>query len=238
MIILKGGRTEAGGRATFSHTGSLAGQLQIFDAACRQAGAIRVNSIEELNDCAVAFHYLPLLAGPRIAVVGVGGGNSVLAADDIAAAGLEVPHLPESTQAALSDFTPISGTSVRNPVDTTVGFGPDGPKLMQETLRIVAEASNIDVIMLQAAIGWGPGSRATDQVEHAKQLATSTADASDSSGKPVVMIVRPPMTTEVMEATVAFREEAAERGLATFSSVGSAAQALRKRLDWQAQREG
>ena len=109
---------------------------------------------------------------------------------------------------------------------------------MQETLRIVAEASNIDLIMLQAAIGWGPGRGAADQVEHAKQLAASTADAIASSGKPVVMIVRPPMTTEVMEATVAFREEAAEQGLATFSSVGSAARALHKRLDWQVEREG
>ena len=238
VIILKGGRTEAGGRATVSHTGSLAGQLKIFDAACRQAGAIRVDSIEELNDCAVAFRYLPHLAGPGMAIVGVGGGNSVLAADDVAAAGLEVPHLPKRTQAALGEFTPVAGTSVRNPVDTNVGFGPDGPKLMQDTLRLIAEAPNIDVIMLQAAIGWGPGRRAADQVEHAKQLAASTAIASESSGKPVVMIVRPPMTTEVMEATVAFREEAAERGLATFSSVASAAQALRKRLDWQAEREG
>jgi acyl-CoA synthetase (NDP forming) len=238
VIILKGGRTEAGGRATVSHTGSLAGEVKIFDAACRQAGVIRVNSIEELNDCAIALRYLPPITGPRMAIVGVGGGNSVLATDDVSAAGLEVPHLPESTQAALGEFTPVAGTSVRNPVDTNVGFGPEGPKLMQETLRLIAEAPNIDVIMLQASIGWGPGSRAEDQAEHARQIAVSTADAIESFGKPVVMIVRPPMTTEVMAATVAFREEAAEKGLATFSSVASAANALRKRLDWQGQREG
>ena len=237
VIILKGGRTEAGGRATVSHTGSLAGAITIFDAACRQGGAIRVDSIDELNDCAVAFRYLDHLAGPRVGIIGVGGGNSVLATDEVAAVGLEVPHLPEKTQAALGEFTPVAGTSVRNPVDTNVGFGPEGSKLMQETLRLVAEAPNIDIIMLQAAIGWGPGRGAADQAEHAKQIAASTADAIASFGKPVIMLVRPPITTEVMAATVAFREEAAARGLAVFGSVRNAALALRRRLDWQAQRE-
>ncbi len=238
MIILKGGRTEAGGRATVSHTGSLAGELKIFDAACRQAGAIRADSIEELTDCALAFRYFERITGPRMGIVGVGGGNSVLATDEVAAAGLEVPHLPDATQAALGEFTPVAGTSVRNPVDTNVGFGPEGPKLMQETLRLIAEAENIDVIMLQAAIGWGPGSRAADQIEHAKQIAVSTADAIANFGKPIAMIVRPPITEESMAATVAFREEAAKQGLAIFGSVANAARAIRKRLDWQKQREG
>ncbi len=148
------------------------------------------------------------------------------------------PHLPEETQAALGEFTPVAGTSVRNPVDTNVGFGPEGPKLMQETLRLIAEAPNIDVIMLQAAVGWGPGRGSADQVEHAKQIAASTANAVESFGKPVVLLLRAPITTEVMEATVAFREEAAKRGLAVFGSVRNAALALRRRLDWQAQREG
>ena len=74
-------------------------------------------------------------------------------------------------------------------------------------------------------------------VEHAKQIAASTAEVIESFGKPVVMLVRPPITTEVMEATVAFREEAATLGLAVFGSVRNAALALRRRLDWQAQRE-
>jgi len=239
VIILKGGRTEAGGRATVSHTGSLAGQLAIFDAACRQAGAIRVESIEELNDCAVVFRYLGDISGPNMAIVGVGGGNSVIAADDVASAGLEVPHLPEATQAALGEFTPVAGTSVRNPVDTNVGFGPEGQRLMQETLRIIAEAPNIDAIILQAAIGWGPprAGGAPDHAEHAREVAQSTAEAIGSFGKPIIMIVRPPLTTEDMEATVAFREEAAKLELATFSSVGAGASAIRRRLDWQAARE-
>jgi acyl-CoA synthetase (NDP forming) len=140
VLILKGGRTEAGGRATVSHTGSLAGEMRVFDGACRQAGALRVEGMEELVDCAVAFRFVPRLAGARVGIVGIGGGNSVLAADAVAAAGLEVPPLPEETQRELAAFTPVAGTSVRNPVDTNVGFGPEGERLMRETLRLVAPA--------------------------------------------------------------------------------------------------
>ncbi|MEX0786178.1 MAG: CoA-binding protein [Dehalococcoidia bacterium] len=237
VIILKGGRTEAGSRATISHTGSLAGQLRVFDAVCRQAGALRVDSIDELVDCAAAFSFVKQLAGPRIGLVGVGGGHSVLAADDVAAAGMQVPPLPAATQRALARFTPVAGTSVRNPVDTNVGFGPDGPRLMDETLRLVAEAPNIDVIFFQAPVGWGPGRRDPDTLaEQARVLATSTGEAMARFGKPVITPIYPPMNADALAATTAFQEEAARHGIATFPSVPRAARALRRMLDWQAAR--
>ncbi|KAA0232016.1 CoA-binding protein, partial [bacterium] len=119
VVILKSGRTEAGTRAASSHTASLAGSLQIFDALCRQAGAIRVESLEELVDTAVAFQFVKRLAGPNIVVVGGGGGASVLAADDLDAAGLKLPALLPETQEALAKVTAEAGTSIRNPIDTT-----------------------------------------------------------------------------------------------------------------------
>jgi len=238
VIVLKGGRTEAGGRATFSHTGSLAGGLHVFDAACRQAGAIRVDSMDELIDCATAFRFIKKLAGPGTGIVGVGGGNSVLAADAVDATGLKVPPLPEATQSALAEFTPVAGTSVRNPVDTNVGFGPDGERLMRETLRHVAEARNIDVIFYQAAVGWGPrrGDK-FDPVEHAKRTAISTGDVFATLDVPAALIVRSAQTSEAMEAILAFQQEAASRELAVFPSVARAAKALRHLLDWQSSRE-
>ena len=239
VIVLKGGRTEAGGRATVSHTGSLAGALQVFDAACRQAGALRVDDIDELIDCAVAFRFVGRIDGPRVGIVGVGGGHSVLAADAVASAGLEAPPLPEETQRALAEFTPVAGTSVRNPVDTNVGFGPEGDRLQRETLRLVGEAPNIDIIFFQGAIGWGPGRRDSgpDPVEQARQLAVTTGEAMAQVGKPVVVPLRPPLTAEAMEATVAFQEEASAHGIATFPSVSRAARTVRRLLDWQAGRE-
>ena len=152
VVILKGGRTQAGTRAVMSHTASLAGSFEVFDALCRQVNAVRVNSVEEMVDLAVAFRFMDAPKGPGVAVVGGGGGFSVFAADEIDDAGLECPILPEHTQEALREFTPAAGTSVRNPVDTIALFQPPG---LQKTLQIIGEAENIDVVMFHTSFSWG-----------------------------------------------------------------------------------
>ncbi len=91
-IILKGGFTAAGARAASSHTGSLAGSSAVFDALCRQAGALRVDSLDELYDMTVAVTTrVREVRGPRAVLAGGGGGFSVLSADAIAHHGLELP---------------------------------------------------------------------------------------------------------------------------------------------------
>ena len=236
VVILKGGRTEAGSRAANSHTGSLAGSLQIFDAAVRQAGAIRVDRLEELVDSTVAFRFLPRLPGPRAGIVGVGGGNSVLASDEVASYGLQMPPLPEATQRLLVEFTPSAGTSVRNPVDTSVGWGPEGLKPMLDTIRIVAEAPNIDFVLYHTGWGWGPNRPGPSLSEMASEAAVKIGDLSHEVGKPVVCVARPPTTEVGMTATLAFQEEAAARGLPVFSSVQAASLALARLLAWQENR--
>lgn len=238
VVILKGGRTEAGTRAVNSHTGSLAGSLQIFDAAVRQAGAIRVDRMDELVDSVVAFRHLRSLRGPRAGIVGGGGGYSVLASDEIGAAGLEMPPLPDDIQQKLHDFTPTAGTSVRNPVDTSVGWGPDGLKPMLDTIRIVAEAPNIDYILYHTSWGWGPNRAGMpDIVAAAREQGTKLAELSAEAGKPIVCVARTPTSDVGMEATLAFQDAAAAGGLAVFSSVHSASLALVRLLAWQARRQ-
>jgi acyl-CoA synthetase (NDP forming) len=235
VAILKGGRTETGARAASSHTGSLAGSLQIFDAAVRQAGAVRVDRMEELVDQAVAFRYLKTLPGPRAGIVGGGGGYSVLASDEIGAAGLEMPPLPDDVQQKLHDFTPTAGTSVRNPVDTSVGWGPDGLKPMLDTIRIVAESPNIDYILYHTSWAWG-ATRAEGPtiVETAADTAVKLGDVAKEAGKPIVCVARIPTSELGMAGTLSFQQSVAEAGLPCFNSVASAALALRRMLDWQA----
>ena len=81
IIILKGGITEAGATAAASHTGALAGSNEVWDALFRQAGIIRVYSLEELIDMTMTFNCLPLPSGKRTLVFGIGGGATVLATD-------------------------------------------------------------------------------------------------------------------------------------------------------------
>ncbi len=240
VVILKGGRTEAGTRAANSHTGSLAGSLAIFDAAVRQAGAMRVDRMEELVDSVVAFRFLGSLRGPRAAIVGGGGGYSVLASDEVASHGLRMPALPEDIQQKLVAFTPTAGTSVRNPVDTSVGWGPDGLKPMLETIRIVAEAPNIDFILYHTSWSWGPnrGGQTAHPggptiVEAARESATKLGELAAEIGKPIVCVARIPTTETGMGGTLTFQHEAAAGGLAVFPSVDAASLAVQRLLAWQ-----
>jgi len=237
VAILKGGRTEEGTRAVNSHTGSLAGSLQIFDAAVRQAGAVRVDRMEELVDQAVAFRYLKSLPGPRAGIVGGGGGYSVLASDEVGASGLQMPALPEDVQQQLRDFTPTAGTSVRNPVDTSVGWGPEGLKPMLETIRIVAESPNVDYVLYHTSYSWGAmRAEGPSIVEVAGEAAQGIGEVARASGKPVVCVARIPTNELGMAGTLAFQRSVAEQGLACFNSVRDAALALTRMLQWQARR--
>ena len=237
VVILKGGQTEAGSRATASHTGSLAGSPRIFDAAVRQAGAVRVDRMEELVDQAVAFRYLKSLPGPRAGIVGGGGGYSVLASDEIGCAGLEMPTLSAEIQQKLRDFTPTAGTSVRNPVDTSVGWGPEGLKPMLDTIRIVSEAPNIDYILYHTSYSWGAMRAEGPQItEVAAESAGKIGELAKAAGKPIVCVTRIPTSDVGMAGTLAFQTEAAAHGLATFHSVQSAALAFQRLLAWQAAR--
>lgn len=237
VVVLKGGRTEAGTRAANSHTGSLAGSLQIFDAAVRQAGAVRVDRMEELVDMAVTFRYLRELRGPRAGIVGGGGGYSVLASDEVDAAGLQMPALPSEVQQKLKDFTPTAGTSVRNPVDTNVGWGTEGLKQMLDTIRIVAEAGNVDYILYHTSWGHGPNRGDADQVvAAAKRQGAAVGELAVEIGKPIICVARTPTSAPAMEATVGFQEECAAHGLPVYGSVAAAALSLSRFVAWQSRR--
>ncbi|MCF8061320.1 MAG: CoA-binding protein, partial [Deltaproteobacteria bacterium] len=89
IVVLKSGRSRAGARAAGSHTGAMAGEDSVYDAAFKRAGIVRVDTIGELFDCAELIAKQPLPSGSGLAVVTNGGGPGVMAADALAARGLE-----------------------------------------------------------------------------------------------------------------------------------------------------
>ena len=232
-IVLKSGRTEAGSRAASSHTASLAGSLEIFDGLCRQSGAIRVESMEELVDTAITFQFVKKLHGPNVCVVGGGGGASVLAADDLDAAGLKVPTLLPETQEALAKVTHEAGTSIRNPIDTTSLWEEKG---FVATLSPVAEAPNIDVILYHTGFGFGMGSRMGNTRKRAESQAEGLARVQEESGKPVVVAIRPSLEPESLAQANDFQEACWQRGLAVYPGIARAAQGLANMLRWQEMR--
>lgn len=231
VAILKGGRTEAGSRAANSHTASLAGSLEVFDALCRQAGALRVSSLEELVDFAVTFRFVKNLQGPNVCVVGGGGGASVLAADDLDSVGLKVPALLPETQEALARVTAEAGTSIRNPIDTTSLWEEKG---FESTLMPAAMAPNIDAILYHTSFGSNGSSRVRNIRDNFIRQADGLKNVQESSGKPVVVAIRPATTTEGFQQSIEFQEYCWRNGLAVYPSVARAASGLSNMLRIQA----
>lgn len=225
LVMLKGGRTEAGSRAATSHTASLAGSLQIFDALCRQAGAVRVDSMDALVDAAVSFRFIGELRGPNVVVIGGGGGISVLAADDLDAAGLVLPALLPETQEALAKVTHEAGTSVRNPIDASALWDD---KVFDATLEACATAPNVDVLLFHTSFGsGGPGGRSMgDPRARMERQVEAFVRVRDEFGKPVVMAIRPAMSLSGFIQAQDFQELCWRSGIATYPSIERAAKGL------------
>jgi acyl-CoA synthetase (NDP forming) len=133
VVMLKGGRTEAGNRAAASHTGALASNLRIFDAAIRQAGIVVADQPMDLLDLSAAFSSLPLPRGNRVAVMTLGGGWGVVASDLCVENGLIIPALSEELVKVIDGILPPYW-SRSNPIDLVGEFSPEIPLKVMEAL--------------------------------------------------------------------------------------------------------
>jgi len=126
ILVIKSGRTIAGARAAASHTGALAGSEAVYDAIFKQAGIIRVDSINELFDYAIAFAYKnksetgkftrKVPGGNRVAIVTNAGGPGIVATDMTVSSGLKLANFQEETIEALESHLPLTA-NLHNPVD-------------------------------------------------------------------------------------------------------------------------
>jgi acyl-CoA synthetase (NDP forming) len=176
VALLKSGRTEAGGRAAASHTGALATDDRVLDAALRQLGIARVDDIDELLDAAQAFEFPLRPKGPRIAVVTTSGGSGILAADAVEEVGLELSELSGASIAALEEIVPPFG-AVENPVDITATVLSD-PSLFDKSLDVLIADDAVDIIIACFCVMAGP------DVEKA---VTALSKAARKGGKPILV---------------------------------------------------
>ena len=153
-LVWKVGNSEAGAKAAASHTANLGGAPALYRAAFRQAGAIEVTDVTDLADCVHAFEGGRLPRGPRIAVVTVSGGAGILMADRCTDAGLVLPVLADETLTQLRALLPAFA-GLNNPIDITAD-ALKTPEILAQTLRIVAQDPNIDVLGLLLAAVSGP----------------------------------------------------------------------------------
>jgi acyl-CoA synthetase (NDP forming) len=140
VIILKSGRTAAGGSATASHTGSMSGDDKLYEALFAQTGAIRAASIDELIDLARVFSTQPMPQGNSLGIVTTSGSVGALTTDVAVTSGLAVPPLSQSTVKRLKAEAP-PWMNVRNPLDV----GPSG--LFAKALSAVLKEPRIDMVL-------------------------------------------------------------------------------------------
>jgi len=224
VLILKGGRSEEGGRAIASHTGSAVIPQRLWDAAVRQCGAIGVSTMDEMIDTAKALLYLPPVKGERVGVAGGSGGQSVVAADLFAEAGLRVPSLTPQSYKELASFFVLIGGGYPNPVDTG---GNVNSLELGRIMQILARDDHIDnLVMILSA---KPGRRADiRQVETGLRL---LEDLKNGTKKPVMALVyfSHPSAEEEARGIILRLQE---RGIPAFPSILRGARALKQALDY------
>ena len=151
IVMLKGGRSEAGRRAAGSHTGSLAGSWEVYRAACAATGVVLAEETEEFFDAIETLVTIPTTrpAARGVAVVTVSGGPSVIVADTAEREGLEVPALTGATRAALRGLLPPFA-AVGNPVDLTPQVEP--ARIAEAVRRVLDEPSVAGVIAVNVGL--------------------------------------------------------------------------------------
>ncbi len=151
IIALKVGRSSAGARAAASHTGSLAGDDIILDAAFRQAGIVRVSNADELVDMADVFSNCSIPKGNRLVIMSEGGGDNSIAADNAEKYEMQVPLLSEETQEKIKPIL-LAGMPAHNPIDYG-GTAEENPDVIAQCVKTCMEDDQVDGILITGFFG-------------------------------------------------------------------------------------
>lgn len=173
VVAIKSGVTQSGSRAVSSHTGSLAGSEQAYQAAFLQAGILRAQSMQSLFDMALALGYQPPLPGDRIAIVTNAGGPGILATDALERAGMSLARFDYETIHALEKSLP-DAASAANPVDVLGDARADRYRFAMDQ---VAADTNVDGILVLLT------PQAMTEIEATAQ---AVCDLSEKYDKPVL----------------------------------------------------
>ena len=150
IVLWKGGESKAGATTIASHTGSLAGEWRLWETFFRQAGAIRVGSMNEWADAVLALCLLPPAKGKGVFLIGGGGGTSVGNSDTCIREGLDVPPLAQATMENLREIVPVAGSIAGNPLDMWRTY--DDPEYLKDILRLGYADPNISVVIVDRLI--------------------------------------------------------------------------------------
>ncbi len=225
VLIVKAGLSESGARAVTSHTASLGGSKEIWQAFFKQTGAIPVHSLEEAVDQMVALQTLPPIKGRRVGLVGRGGGIGVIATEICEKEGLKVPQFERATMRQLERITPFdAGSAISNPVEIGLGIGGVS-KHYVEGLQIVASDPHVDFIITflnpqdyihYSIKGW------------AEDITMALKEARTNVSKPFIVVLFQGTSIDVFKSTLKIQHACQREGIACFASMDAAIRAVSK----------
>lgn len=224
VVVLKGGRTGAGSRTASSHTAALAGAGDVWRAAVAQASALWADTVEELIDLLIGLAYLKPGHGRRLAMVGAGGGRSVLTADLCEELGLSVPPLPPDVEAKVAERAPGLAGWVTNPVDQSIlaGSGLGGAQV----LEWLSESPGVDILLANVGEPWAFGRPDPERI--IARVAERFVEVAGETAKPFAVVLGPSdyPDEERWSIASAAREKLAQAGVALYPSVERAVRTL------------
>ena len=238
VVVLKGGRTQAGARSAVSHTAALAGSSEVWRGALRQAGAVEVRSQEELIDLLVAFALLQQpngSPGRRVGAVGGGGGRGVQAADACTEEGLSVPPLSDAIRQQIRERSPLWDW-IGNPVDQSILAGTGAGVSGAAILEMMVESPDYDLLIANIGEDWVLGR--PDFTRRLSHIVERFVDIGRRCPKPLAFVLGPADSPEEerWRAVEGARGQLVEAGLAVFPTVERAAWALGRYVRWWEER--
>ena len=215
LIILKAGRSELGKQAAMSHTASLAGSEETFEAIAKQYGLIMVNDIDDMIAAMKIFSREKKTNGNRVVTVSNSGAAGIAMADYSEPLGLELTRLSEETESRIEQIIPPYGSAL-NPIDITAQALKE-QHIFTETLEVLIQDDKVDIIVVQTTFGGELG----------KDICQKIANIDKSTEKPIIVTL-----TGTDELTGKGRRILSEAGVPVFLTSYNTMLAIKYLVDY------
>ncbi len=220
VIIWKGGKLEAGNSAVKSHTGGLAGNIDIWKSMTYQTGAILINNFEELIEMIQTCLFYKIPENLDTAIITGGGGPAVELTDECEAFGLKVPRLTKKAQKMINEFIPQVNSNLSNPLE----FGAHGTyENIVKVMKILDKEPQISTILMTNNLEWYTSGNL--KIEEASKSFAETL--SPDSNKNIVNIYNPIwVRKETLDIVNELISKMRDNGIIVYDSAQAAAKSI------------
>ena len=230
VVLIKGGYGSGGARATATHTASLAGSNAMWDTFCRQMNVMRVTNIQQLVDLLVALTFVPGISGRNAALIGVGGGATVIITDEFERRGFNLPALPHHLFKELLSFSQAEGNMLHNPIDFSQSMHLPGA--LHRAIKLLTDWDDIDFCV--SFFSTGPMSEAHIPSILGMDILTKVGEV--KTAKPLISIFEEGLTPSRNDLIFKLRQKVSQASKPVFYRFGDAADALKAVIDYNQRR--